>query len=47
MEEPDTGDVSGILALTDVTEQVIRERMTQKQITEESSVIIEIGRAHV
>lgn len=42
MEEPDTGDVSGILALTDVTEQVIRERMTQKQITEGPSVIIDV-----
>ena len=42
LEEPDTGDVEEILTMTDVTEQVIRERMMQKQITEGPSLIIDL-----
>lgn len=46
MEEPDTGDITGILTITDVTEQTIKERMTQKQISEGPSLIIDVDLHH-
>lgn len=42
IEEPDTGDILGILTITDVTEQIIKERMTRKQIAGGSALIIDV-----
>ena len=42
VEEPDTKDILGILTIMDVTEQMIRERMTQNQIADSSALIIDV-----